>query len=310
MSTVQIIFLVLSIIVVVGIIIFLFSGEICYQVSLKRNCYIATHIGKEMKKRNAMYKIDFKWWDTVNYKTLNIKSSDGLNLTGYYIKNDDQKIAVIVHGYGSNAFEMQQYAKMFCELNYSILAVDNRAHGNSDGKTITMGHKDCQDVALWVNYLKEQYPNSKIVVYGLSMGGATVCLYSALKKPENVKAIVSDCAYCNAFDIFESVKNQKLILKVLPILKYFNWYLKKRIGYKLTDISVKDAMPKCDVPILLIHGDKDSFVPFYMRDNLYNNTPQEFRHKLTINGAEHAESLPKQPEVYMQNVKEFLDKYV
>ena len=130
------------------------------------------------------------------------------------------------------------------------------------------------------------------------------------KKPQNVKAIISDCAYSSAYDVFNNIANKSIILSIIPTMKAYNIYLKYRIGFKLTDVEPKEMVKKCDVPILFIHGDKDMFVPFYMRDVLYNNTSSKFRHKLTINKAGHALSLPLANEKYKNTVYNFLNEYL
>ena len=199
---------------------------------------------------------------------------------------------------------------MFSSLNYSVLAIDNRGHGESGGKHITMGHKDCQDVSLWVDYLTNRFKDCEIVVFGLSMGGATVCLYSELQKPKNVKLIISDCAYSNAYEVFNSVSKSNFFLRVFSIMPVYDHYLKHRAGYRLSEVKVDDAIKNCNVPILLIHGSKDNFVPFYMHQILYDNCPQNLRKKHVIENVGHAESLPTKPDEYKKVVVEFLDSYI
>lgn len=310
MNAISIIFLVVFCVAVLVVVYFLLSSEIQYLCSLKRNCLAAKIISKYMLKHVEKYKIDVSWWKKVKAKTFAIQSYDGLKLQAYYLRKSGNKIAVIVHGYGANALEMQQYAKMFYDMGYSVLTPDNRGHGHSEGKHITMGYKDSKDVASWVEFLVTKYPKSQIVVFGLSMGGATVCLYSSLPKPKNVKAIVSDCAYTSPYVLFENICDKSIIFTFFPGMKFFDFYLKHRIGFRLTDIDVKTAIKKCNVPILLIHGSRDKFVPFYMRDILYKHAPKKYRHKYTVSGAGHAESLPTSGEEYKNQVKQFLANYI
>lgn len=310
MDTIYIIILTILVLFVCIFIYLLCSSEVKYQTTLKRNCLMAKIVSKYTYKHIDRYKIDLFWWKDKPVEKISINSFDGLKLQGYFLKANTNNFAVVVHGYGAKAMEMQQYVKLFYEKNYNILTFDNRGHGNSQGKTITMGYYDYKDVQTWIDFLIKKYPQCKIVVFGLSMGGATVCMYSGTKKPQNVKAIISDCAYSSAYDVFNNIANKSIILSIIPTMKAYNIYLKYRIGFKLTDVEPKEMVKKCDVPILFIHGDKDMFVPFYMRDVLYNNTSSKFRHKLTINKAGHALSLPLANEKYKNTVYNFLNEYL
>lgn len=62
---------------------------------------------------------------------------------------------------------------------------------------------DRYDAEKWVEYVIERFGNnSEIFLHGISMGGATVLMASGLNLPNNVKAIISDCAYTSAYDVF------------------------------------------------------------------------------------------------------------
>ena len=310
MSTLQIVFLVVFLFAVATVIFFLVSSETRYAITLKRNCLMAKVVSKYTYKHIEKYAMDLSWWNDKKLEKCEIKSHDNLNLVGYFLKKDIKKIALIVHGYGAKGFEMQRYAKMFYDNNYSIFIVDNRGHGESDGKIITMGYEDCKDVASWVKYITDRFPKSQIVVFGLSMGASTVCLYSRFKKPKNVKAIISDCAYSNAFDVFNNISVKSVIFSILPTMLVFNWYLKKRIGFKLSDVDICKAVKNCDVPILFIHGNKDKFVPFYMQDLIFNSAPKKLKQKLVIENAGHAQSIAKEPKLYEKTVFEFLNNAI
>ena len=308
MTTLQIIFLVIFCVTIFVALICFAIVEISYQISLRRNNFVVKNIHKNTYKNLDKYQIDFAWWDKQNVKNVSIKSQDNLNLCAKIIEKNNNQFAVVVHGYGAEGSEMQQYAKMFVDFGFSVLVPDNRAHGKSEGKTITRGYKDKYDVLSWIKFVNKNYNPEKIVVLGMSMGGATVCMLSGLDLPKNVKAIISDCAYTNAYDILQNTQKNSA-LRYLPAMKMFNKYAKKRAGFVLKDADAISAVQKTKVPILYVHGNKDDFVPFYMQDLLYNNTPKNLRQKVVIENSEHAENLVKGGEFYKQEVSKFLDKY-
>lgn len=131
-----------------------------------------------------------------------------------------------MHGYGADYREMQLYAKYFVDKNYNILAVENRAHGNSEGKMMGMGWLDRIDLIGWIKLMLEKQPDYEIVLMGLSMGASAVCMVSGEKLPSNVKAIIADCAYANVYEEFRYVFNHRTHLPAFPLLNIFNLYTK------------------------------------------------------------------------------------
>lgn len=308
MTVLEIVFLSLFLVIAVSAVYLLISSEIKYLLTLRRGCLFGKIIYKYTIKTKRKYNIDLSWWDSVKIENVEILSKDELKLHGYFLHKNDKKIAVVVHGYGTQAVAMQQYAKMFYNFGFSVLTIDQRAHGKSQGKCIGMGYFEHIDLGLWVDYVVKRYPDCEIVVFGLSMGGATVCLYSGDKKPKNVKAIISDCAYSGAYDVVENLCEQSIILNFFPSLSVYNFYLKFRAKFRLSEIDVKTKIKNSDVPILLIHGNKDKFVPFYMQDVLYQNAPQNLVEKYVVAGAGHAESMTIAGEEYVKRVSSFLSK--
>ena len=107
MNALEIVLLVLGILLVLGVMYVFFVCEITYRLSLRRGCPIAKIITKHMLKNEDVYKIDMSWWDKQKIEKSEIKSKDGLKLVGHFIEKPTNKIALIVHGFGSRAIEMQ-----------------------------------------------------------------------------------------------------------------------------------------------------------------------------------------------------------
>lgn len=246
-----------------------------------------------------------------NYKSVHMKSFDNLKLHAYEIKNENNtdKWAIVVHGYTSEGKLVSSKAKHFYEMGYNVLVPDLRAHGSSEGDYIGMGLDDSLDIVDWVNFIVKSNKNSDIVLHGTSMGAATVLMVSGEKIPKNVKAIVADCGYTSAWEQFTYQLKGMFNLPSFPVMNVSDIVCKVRAGYSLKNASPIEQVKKSETPILFIHGDKDKFVPYYMMNNLYNATSSE-KEKLTIKGAEHANSDLVNPKLYWGSVNEFLNKYV
>lgn len=134
----------------------------------------------------------FKTSDTTDYGPLNklrekgkefasqnpprcvtIKSHDELILAGYTFEQESDKWAIIVHGYQGKASSMFYQAMKFYEKGFNVLTIDCRGHGKSEGDAIGMGWLDRLDVLEWIDFILDLSPQAKIVLYGVSMGGAT-----------------------------------------------------------------------------------------------------------------------------------------
>ena len=295
---------------VVVMALYLLIGVVCFKITLSRKSSVKRAINKTMQKTLENYKIDFCWWDKFTFETLSLISKDGLKLVGHFLGNSTDKLAIIVHGYGADYREMQLYTKYFVEKNYNILAVENRAHGNSEGKMIGMGWLDRLDLIQWINLMLEKNPNYQIVLMGLSMGASTVCMVSGEKLPKNVKAIISDCAYANAFEEFRYVFNHKTHLPAFPLLNIFNMYTKSVYKFDMKKADASVQVKKSKTPILFIHGDKDSFVPTENVHKLYAAAPEGLKQIYIAKDAEHAMSYPSNEIEYERQLNLFLKNYI
>lgn len=138
------------------------------------------------------------------------------------------------------------------------------------------------------------------------MGGATVLMMSDKVDPAQVKGIIADCAYTSAWAEFRYQLRTSFHLPPFPILHICNLYCKLFAGYSFHQAAPIAAVAKARVPILFIHGKKDDFVPFFMRDQLYNACPTE-KAKLTVPAAVHARSYYTDPTAYQLALERFTE---
>ena len=263
---------------------------------------------EELSKKHA------EWVKNIEVNNKSITSYDGLKLNAveYIVDNSSNKWIILVHGYTSSNQEMLMRAYMYGIKGYNILMPNNRAHGDSEGKYIGMGWLDRLDIINWVNTIVDSNKNAEIVLYGISMGGATVNMVAGEVEllSQNVKAIVSDCAYTTAWDMFVNQLDYRFNLPSFPILNFAHAVANTRIGYDLKDANALTQVEKSKLPILFIHGDIDNYVPLYMIYDLYNASKNPNSEILIIEGANHAESDYVNPSLYYERLFNFLDKNV
>ena len=135
-----------------------------------------------------------------------ITSWDGLELHALEIpaKEESHKYVIICHGYKSNALNMGGDAIRFREAGYHILAPDARGLGESEGNYIGMGWPERRDVVDWARRIIQEDGQARILLFGLSMGAATVMMAAGEEDlPNQVKAVVEDCGYTSVWEEFQ-----------------------------------------------------------------------------------------------------------
>ncbi|WP_206858805.1 alpha/beta hydrolase [Candidatus Enterococcus mangumiae] len=246
-----------------------------------------------------------------NRKEWHQTSADGLELSAIYLPASySHKTAIVAHGYMGDAETMANYAKMFHDLGYNVLVPDARGHGKSEGDYIGFGWHERKDYVKWIDQVIETNGQSEeIVLYGISMGAATVMMTSGETLPANVKAIIEDCGYSSVNEELSYQLNELFGLPPFPLIQVTSLMTKIRAGYFFGEADSIKQLEKNKLPMLFIHGDADTFVPYEMLDKVYQatNGPKE---KYVVPGAEHAKAYSVDPEKYQQTVSSFLEKYV
>ena len=136
------------------------------------------------------------------------------------------------------------------------------------------------------------------------MGAATVLMASSLDLPPNVKAIIADCPYSSPKEIIQKVSSD---IRLPPSLSYPFIVMGALVygRFKLWESSAVEAVRRTRIPILLIHGDDDRFVPCEMSQKIYASC--RYAAELVIfPGAGHALSYFTDKGLYLKTVESFL----
>ena len=129
----------------------------------------------------------------------------------------------------------EEQAKEMC-IRDSL--VDQRSHGQSEGKYIGFGCKDRYDAYRWIEWvIGQEGENVQILLHGNSMGGATVLMASGLDLPQQVKGIIADCPFTSPKAVFTHVLHSMYHLPAFPIIQIADAVNKKQAGYGLDAVS-------------------------------------------------------------------------
>lgn len=237
------------------------------------------------------------------FEEVHIISFDGLRLFGrWYEGKKDSPVAVLCHGYRGSAYrDFSGGSDIFLSLGWNVLLIDQRAHGKSEGSTITFGVKEKYDALDWADYARERKKGAPVFLVGISMGGATVLMASAMAEERGIKGIAADCPYSSPYEIISKVMVDKglkpsLLMPLVSLSAFLFGH------FRLKSESAAEAVEKSSLPILIIHGLDDRFVPDYMSREIYERSKGNVEYE-TFPNAGHGLS-------YMVDRKRYVDTTV
>ncbi|MCC8073142.1 MAG: alpha/beta hydrolase [Clostridiales bacterium] len=275
--------------------------------------YIADRLADDNSEFLSFNTEKHKWIDVQDTQTVSINSDRGDVLKGYLTKPKEKSDTFVffAHGYhtdhGGDPANFQQF--YLEEMGYNFFCVDHVASGESGGNWVGFDYYESADCLKWIDYLVSQFGSDiKIILHGVSMGGATVCKMADCV-PKQVKLIIADCPYTSAFEEFDWVVKSAGIKKTNGLLKLFNGINKQLAGYDLKDTDVRSAVIGAKVPMLFVHGTEDDFVPTRMGKELFELCTSE-KELLLVDGAKHAESIMTDETSYHKKIREFTGKYL
>lgn len=270
------------------------------KASDKDQTIIASNKSQENQKGELFQK---------NLNTMNIGVNTDVIVEAKYKEHKNQhNWVILVHGYKSSNKNMMSYGAEYYQRGYNVLLPDNRAHGDSGGDYIGMGWLDKDDILCWIDWIVEKDKDAKIIVHGVSMGGATTMMLSG-ENSHYVVGYIEDCGYTSVWDIFASELDKRFSLPTFPVLDISNVVAQMRAGYSFKEASSIEQVKKCQKPMLFIHGGKDDFVLTSMVYEVYKAATC-VKDMYIVEQAGHAEAKDYNPKAYWNKVFDFINKNI
>lgn len=238
-----------------------------------------------------------------------IRSKDGLNLAGdYYAGQEGRPVHICCHGYrGLGVRDFCGGVKTLLAQGDGVLLIHQRAQGDSEGHAMSFGIREREDALRWAEYCAKRFPDAPIFLHGISMGAATVLMTSALPLPKNVRGILADCPYDVPKDIIilTAKKHAGPMAALLwPFLQV--GALLFAGGLRFGSVCCHEAVKHANVPILIIHGEDDRFVPAYMSEPMAAANPARVT-RVTFPDAGHGLSYLMDTPRYQRITRDFIE---
>jgi pimeloyl-ACP methyl ester carboxylesterase len=245
----------------------------------------------------------------VKYEKVSFRSSDGLTLSGWFVPSASggDKTLLVCHGWGDNKGEiLEQTLFLNRSEDFNMFYFDFRAHGESEGKQVTMGKMELLDFAAAMDYLRKERPRSaaNLGVFGLSMGAAVAAM--ALPGYPEIKAAVLESPFADFREVGRRWAWHHLRVPYFPVIMTLMYVARLRSGHDDIDrYSPQAYLPSAKTPVFIIAAERDGIMPPADVLRLYGaaREPKEY---WMVPGATHAKCRQAAPADYEARVAKFL----
>jgi uncharacterized protein len=209
---------------------------------------------------------------------------------------------ILLHGVGDTRAGVLSHASFLLRAGYTVLTPDCRGHGASGGAIFTYGVREAADVSVWANWLFATKPIHRLYGLGESMGAAI--LIQSLPIEPRFRAIVAESPFATFREVAAYRLRQESGLEPWtsrPILELGLLYTRLRYRVNLAQASPAGAIRSARVPVLLIHGTRDTNIPLRQSEELHALNPRATTLWI-VPGAEHVAALGVCPGEYTARV--------
>ena len=240
-----------------------------------------------------------------------VVAADGVRLRGWKVRAAPGSATgdwvLLYHGVSDNRAGMIGQAEMLLRHGDSVVMMDARGHGASEGNMVTYGWLERNDSRAIVDALTAQEHPHCLFASGESMGAA-VALQSAAVEPR-IEAVVAESPFRNLHEVaydYAGLHMSPLLGKTLlrPVVMVGLPGAEKEGGFKADDVSPEKAVAARAFPLLLICGLEDHNIPPRHTRAIYAAAigPKQM---WLVPGAGHTQVQGRAPEEFERGVTQF-----
>ena len=248
-----------------------------------------------------------------NNERIVIMASDGTKLEGhYYERKKNAPLVIFFHGFRGHSYvDGVPIYKIAQKEKWNVLLVSMRAHDESEGNIFTLGVKERYDCVDWANWAAKHFGReTPIFLMGISMGASVAMMSSNLGLPKSVRGIIDDCGFTSTMEMIDM--NCKSHLPDYIPTRMFDFFVEMGTSvwghFCISKADACKAVSQTDIPILIIHGDRDTQAPLSMAYRLYDSCSSE-KQLYVVHGANHAVNYRKDPEGYENVIAQFVEEH-
>ena len=242
----------------------------------------------------------------------------GYSLKGVTLSGEDRKASTVifVHGITWTRYGMYKYMKSFIKRGWNVAAIDLCGHGDTGAQGLrspSYGYHEKFDVEAAMDAVCKEYPDSSAFgLVGESLGAASVLQYSAMSGAK-ASFVVADCPFSSGLEELDARLASQHIPRFvrIPVKALIASLTKILRRFPLEEASSLKAVLSTDIPVLFVHGLDDSYVPFSMSIDMYNERKKagiEKTRLLLVAGARHAKSWNTDPGLWERTVFDFIEE--
>jgi len=240
-------------------------------------------------------------------ESVSIASGSGATLQGWFVSGQPGAGAVVLmHGVHANRLSMLRRARLFNAEGFTVLLFDFQAHGESTGARITFGHREGQDAAAAIAYMRARLPSERVGAIGSSLGGAAALL---APQPLDVDALVLESVYS---DVGAAIENRMIAvlgpiggIAAPPITALFKLLLPPFLGVSAADLRPIDRIAQVREPVLVAGGMLDDRTSIAETRRMFAQA-NEPRRLWVVPRARHVDLERFAPDEYRSHVLAFM----
>jgi pimeloyl-ACP methyl ester carboxylesterase len=240
------------------------------------------------------------------FETHLFPSENGSTLEAWHVPSRDERLIVLLfHGYAASKSTMLNATRVLHGLGYPTLLVDFYGSGGSSGNETTLGVEEARDVAAAVDYVRKTWPNRRVVLYGISMGGAAVLRAVAAEKVDADGIIIEA-----TFDTLLSTGKTRfraLGLPGSPFTELLLFWGSLQRGFNFFSHNPADYARAVNCSTLILHGEKDGAATVEQARNLAQSFSGKAR-LVVYPDVPHMAIVDARPSEWMRDVQVFLQQ--
>jgi alpha-beta hydrolase superfamily lysophospholipase len=243
------------------------------------------------------------------YDDVEVTTSDGLTLPGWWIPPAGRGVIVLVHGYKGHRGQLLGVAEVFHRHGYGLLIPALRAHDRSGGEVISFGYEETKDLDAWQAYLhgRGDVDPARIGMLGVSMGGEIAIKYAS--EHANIRALVADCAFSSVDETVATSVHYFTGLPAFPFAPMIRFWVDRELGFDSSRLDAKQWIPNISPrPVLVMQGGADVVISVESGKRLFAaaGEPKELWFEPAV---AHAKFFDTMPQEYERRVVGFFDRY-